>query len=115
MGVKLNGDKAFTNLTIVPDGHLKRMNLEELYWKTADLTGQQVVFHQVSRRVSPGDAPGSVECSPARIAYIKLVPLSEAEVDALQADRRDSSHKRLLPITTPSVRSWHSGPPRRSR
>ena len=27
-GVKLNGDKAFTNLTIVPDGHLKRMNLE---------------------------------------------------------------------------------------
>ena len=96
VGVKLTGDKAFTNLTIVPDGHLKRMNLEELYWKTADLTGQQVVFHQVSRRVAPGDAPGSVECSPARIAYIKLLPLSEAEVDALQADRRDSSHKRLF-------------------
>lgn len=96
VGVKLSRDKAFSNLTVVPNGHLKRMNLEELYWKTADLTGQQVIFHQVSRRVSPGDSPGSVECAPARIAYIKLVPLSDAEVEGLLLDRQDSTHKRLF-------------------
>ena len=77
------------------DYHFRRTQLHEIYWKTVDLTRQQLVIRQLAIRVVPGDQPGAFKCGPVRVAYIKLVPLSEAEVDTLQADRADPDRRRL--------------------
>ena len=93
---RLTGDDTFTDIYWHGNGHhLSRQRLEEVFWKAADLSGQQIVFRQYSRRVMPGDAPGAIECSAARIAYIKLVPLSDPEVAALRSERDDRSTKTL--------------------
>ena len=46
------------------------------------------------REVTP-DGRETLRCSPAAVAYIKLVPLSEAEAAALLADRERSDTRRL--------------------
>ena len=78
--VKLSGDDAYVEATWEPDGHLARQRLEEIFWKTADLSGQQIHFRQFRESRVPGSAGGAAECGAARIAYIKLVPLSDDEV-----------------------------------
>ena len=96
---RLTGDDTFSSLTWqtpdLTDLHQSKQRLEEMFWQVADLTGQQIVFRQATRRLMPGDAPGAVECAAARLAYVKLVPLSDAEVQALQADRNDPANRRL--------------------
>ena len=75
--VRLSGDDTFSVLDPVrADAFEQQGQLEEIYWKTADLTGQQIVFGQLTRRRAPGEGPGVVECGPVRIAYVKLVPLT---------------------------------------
>ena len=96
---KLTRDGAYVELTWEPDGHLKRQRLEEIYWKTADLTGQRVQFRQMTRRRGPSGEAGATECAAARIAYIKLVPLTDAEVAAVESAGRDSSDRRLIAHT----------------
>ena len=83
---RLSDDETFDVLALA-DGEGRDNKLTELYWKTADLTGQQLVLAQEAWQVSPGDGPGSIAASEARIAYIKLVPLSPSEVAELEADR----------------------------
>ena len=68
----------------------------EVFWKVADLTGQQLTVGQMKRRHAPGDFPGSFKCQVASIAYIKLTPISEDEAAALQADRERREDKRLF-------------------
>ncbi|MCH8346743.1 MAG: hypothetical protein IIC87_07455 [Chloroflexi bacterium] len=83
---KLSGDDTFDVLALA-GGQGREHALVELYWKTADLTGQQLVLAQEAWQVAPGDGPGAIAASEARIAYIKLVPLSPAEVAEMKADR----------------------------
>ena len=81
------------------EGKMKEVSdpgIRELFWKVADLTGQELVLGQETMRVASGDSPGSFKCSDARIAYVKLVPLSEAEVDALQEERNRTDTRRLF-------------------
>ena len=94
--VRLSGDDTFSMLDLIrADAFENQQQLEEVYWKTADLTGQQIVFGQLARRRGPGGGPGVVECGPVRIAYIKLVPLTDSEVEELERDRADGDNKRL--------------------
>ena len=67
--------------------------LRDMYWKVADLTGQDIVLGQLGWRVAAGDGPGSFASHTARVAYVKVVPLSDAEVEAVRADRRRSDTK----------------------
>lgn len=60
--------------------------IDEIFWKAADLTGQEIVFKQITEP--------TVEH--AWVAFIKLVPLSDREVKALKKDRRRSDTKRLF-------------------
>lgn len=83
---RLSGDETFDVLALA-DREGRDNRLTELYWKTADLTGQQLVLSQEAWQVAPGDGPGAIAASEARIAYIKLVPLSATEVAELKADR----------------------------
>jgi hypothetical protein len=92
--VKLTDDPAFSVLT-VPSG--PRPVFRDVYWKTADLTGRRIHFRQL-RCAWDGDDRADVARLPgrrARIAYLRLDPLSEAEVDAFRADQADRSLKRL--------------------
>ena len=94
--VKLSGDSAFTMLTWSTEGHhLRRKELQEIYWKVADLTDQTVVFSQLRRRIDPGDGLGSVQAGSARIAYLKLVPLADDEVRQLRGERASGRDRRL--------------------
>ena len=105
--VKLSGEQTFSAmvLPVVPpptkplvewDRWTGGEELQESFWKVADLTGQELVLGQNAWRVATGDGPGSLQCSPATIAYIKLVPLSDEEVSAWQADRKRTDTRRLF-------------------
>ena len=53
--VKLSGDDTYSVITWDTGGHhLRRKQLQEIFWKVADLNGQAVDFCQLSRRIDPG-------------------------------------------------------------
>ena len=104
---RLTGDDSFSVLTMPtisePEDPIGGWDdwtggewLGEVFWKVADLTGQQLTVGQMKRRHAPGDFPGSFKCQVASIAYIKLTPISEEEAAALQADRERREDKRLF-------------------
>ena len=82
-------------LTLPPD-HASPPSLVEMFWKTADLTGRALVLSQVAARMAPGDGPGSVQCGPARVAYVKLVPLDVSEIAHEREDRVRRDTRRLF-------------------
>ena len=85
--VRLVGDRAFTKLTGLAGAKDHQEHwIDEIFWKAADLTGQGIVFQQITEPV----------VEHAWVSFIKLVPLSPKEVNALQADRRRVDTKRLF-------------------
>ena len=86
--VKLTGDSSFVKVNRDAEGGMFADNysLDERYWKTADLTGQGIVFGQQSAGLS----------QPAYIAYVKLEPIDEEQVAIFEADRADSDNRRLI-------------------
>ncbi len=97
--LKLTGDQAPTLLTL-PSGEGRpggaRHGLVELFWKIAELDGQNLEIGQIAARVAEGDGPGSFACEPVRLAYLKLVPLTEVEAAAVQVDRARTDTRRLF-------------------
>ena len=73
--------------------------IEELFWRCAELGGanSSVILRQLKTQALSGnpDAFGNI-FSPCWVAYIKLVPLSDAEVLQLQADRKRTDTRRLF-------------------
>ena len=94
--VKTSGEATYSFLTLPPVEREARNHVHELFWKIDDLTGQGLDLGQVRWRVGPGDEAGSFESTEVSIAYIKLVPLTDAEVDVFQADRRRTDTRRLF-------------------
>ena len=98
--VKLSGDDTYSMLRWEPprglDGHTRRLRFEELFWRVAKLDGQELVFEQITRRLAAGDGPGTIQGESTKIAYVKLVPLSDAEAAAHERDLRDASTRRLF-------------------
>ena len=94
--VRLKSDSTFSVLTHHADP-ATRNRVDDLFWKTADLTGEQIVLRQFWTQTVP-ENPDSVgnSYSSAWVAYIKLVPLSEEEVRALAADRNRKDTRRLF-------------------
>ena len=70
----------------------------EMFWRVADLSGQDLHIGQVGWQEAPGEGIGTMRCTHARIAYIKLVPLTDAEVEAVRADRAAHGIARSLRI-----------------
>ena len=85
-------DEPVPTLLKLPADRSDPPSLVEMFWRSADLTGRTLVLGQVTVRMAPGDAPGSVQCGPARIAYVKLVSLDASEIASAQTDfaRRDT-------------------------
>ena len=92
---RLSGDDTFSLLTLPGLEWGFEEQVRELFWKVADLTDRELVLGQVAWRIAPGEEQGAVQCANARIAYVKLVPLSEDEVVAWQADRRQTDTRRI--------------------
>lgn len=61
-------------------------NIHEVFFKAADLTGQSLHLAQCC----------DDECRPCGLAYVKLVPLTDAETAAVRADRADAGNRRLV-------------------
>ena len=92
--VRLSRDGSFTTLEGHEGGKDHQENrLYEVYWKTADLTGQDIHFRQIT-------FPRIRE---AWVAFVKLVPLSEEQVREFEADRRNPDHKRLFVHIDPGI------------
>ena len=100
--LKLSDDRAFTILTLPqaePDWTVHsavQEQLREMYWKVADLTGQELVISQISWQVTSGDGPGTTKSVDAAIAYVKAVPLTESEVSAVKEDQGRTDIRRLF-------------------
>ncbi len=95
--IKLSGPGPFTILSWprVPfDGHAE--HLHEHFWSVVDLTGRDLVIAQPTARASSGDVLGAHLGQPARLAYVKLVPLTVADVRAVKADRAREDTRRLF-------------------
>ncbi|HOE95253.1 MAG TPA: hypothetical protein PK847_01580 [Candidatus Sumerlaeota bacterium] len=82
--MKLDGDPAPVGRTQFGTAH--RANLEEVFFKVAQLKpGDRIHFSQQNNGYP--DAAG--------VAYVKLIPLSEAEIARQEADRESREHLRL--------------------
>ena len=85
--VRLTDDPAFTRLEGLPGETDHGENwVDEIFWKATDVTGRGIILRQINQPA----------VHHAWVAYIKLVPLSDEQVAALQADRRRSDTRRLF-------------------
>ena len=86
--IKLTSDPAYVVMDREegPNGRVDNFTTDERFFKYADLTGEDIMFAQQG-----GGAP-----TPAYVTYIRLVPLSDAEVEAIEADRTSGETKRLF-------------------
>ncbi len=76
--VRLSRDASFATLEGREGGKDHQENrLYEVYWKTADLTGQAIHFRQIT----------FPQIREAWVAFVKLVPLSEEQVREFEVDR----------------------------
>ncbi|MCK5328088.1 MAG: hypothetical protein KAR36_05745 [Candidatus Latescibacteria bacterium] len=84
---RLSGDAAFCRVR-EPEICVSQTEtaLQEVFFKHADLTGQDFVIGKVNGQ----------SAQKALVAYVKLVPLGEAEVAEIQRDRAHTDTKKLV-------------------
>ena len=109
---RLSGDPAFTSLSVPDRPAMPGQGdwLVELFWKIADLSDQNLQIGQVVVPTKPGDEGGPFACPPARPAYVKLVPLTDAEVAELKADRARADTRRIYAHSDAHGWMGHSRP-----
>ena len=84
--VRLKSDPCFVTISDDQMDGLDIVTMREVFWKAADLTGEDIVFGQ---QIKGKPCPGAV-------AYLKLEPLSDSQVQAIQADRADGSTRTIV-------------------
>ena len=89
---RLSGDASSTVLTCPMTDRAGRHRIRELFWKVADLSGQDLVIGQQNRRIAAGDAPGCVVGSPVRLAYVEADPAHRGGDRHLPGRRRSTGH-----------------------
>jgi len=81
-----------------------RDDIDEVFFKAADLTGQSLHIAQMRMRAKMDLLQADNSPRHTVIMYVKLVPLTDAEVDQIKKDRQDQSKKKL--IATLDAFSW---------
>ena len=115
--VRMDDEETFSRLSYPAEGRPRAEEIGELFWKIADVTDRKLVLGQTAVRVGEGDGPGAHRCLNASIAYVKLTPLSDCEVRALQRRPAANGHPPTdSRTTTPtaSISASGSRPPSRS-
>ena len=79
--------------------------IQDVFWKTADLTGRTLAFRQPCQRAVPDEQAFGNISGKVWLAYVKLVPLTDEEVRELERDRSDPSNRRLFAYND----SWFDG------
>jgi hypothetical protein len=87
--VKLTDDPCYSMLQAT--GRYWWMEFREYFWKEADLTGQSFHFAK-PKGIHNG---GAIQVQ-SYIAYVRLEPLSDQEVQQLQQNRGQTEHQRLI-------------------
>ena len=81
--LKLTNDKA----TVFVKADNAYEYIDEVFWKNAELTGQNLIIKK------PFNNQGT-----AYIAYVKLVPLDNKEIEQIKKDAENNSNKRLIAL-----------------
>ncbi len=94
--LRLSGDSTFSVITHThrPEKG-PRNRIDEIFWKFADLTNQDLVFKPLPV-VMVAVGSDALEVPGCWIAYFKLVPLSDPEVETLKKDQARTDTKRLF-------------------
>ena len=113
--VKLTGDRGFRRVGAEnPGPHADNIPnkmgvrneiykaIQEAYWKTADLTGQSIIFRQPRR---PYNDPGQGCIS--NLTYLRIVKLTEAEVNDWRRERPRPDTRKLAQIFCTDALSGH--------
>lgn len=108
--LKLSNDKGFFELTPLAQGGLTFTHLEESFWRYAKMDGQKVILSKAA--VSPLHPKTSI------LSWLRFVPMTQEEVDALLADRvqqqtkclyvTDDIHNRVFENVIDSPELWDS-------
>jgi hypothetical protein len=94
--VRLKSEAVFSLLTHKTQPG-KTHRIDDFFWKCANLTDESIVMRQFSKQVFPETPASSGKiCSSAWLAYIKLVPFSEHEIQSLETDRKRGSQRCLF-------------------
>jgi hypothetical protein len=81
-----------------------RDDIDEVFFKAADLTGQSLHIAQMRMQAKMANLFPDVKPRHTVVMYVKLVPLTDGEVDQIKKDRQDQSKKKL--IATLDAFSW---------
>ena len=97
--LKLSNDVAYQHRAYAG----ARDDIEEVFFKAADLTGQNLEIAQMRMQAKMGLQPDN---NPRHtvVMYVKLIPLTKNEVDWIEKDRRQTKTKKL--IATMDAFSW---------
>lgn len=105
--VKLKNDPVFSILTQRDEvwrrqyeegkGIYFPLKIEELFWKYADLTDEEITFKTLAIQSVPEDADsvGNVN-NAVWIPYIKLVPLTKAQIEEIKNEEKQKASRRLI-------------------
>tara|TARA_B100001013_G_scaffold282462_1_gene182414 strand:+ start:611 stop:2245 length:1635 start_codon:yes stop_codon:yes gene_type:complete len=85
--VRLKSDPYFTPIADDEDDELISSTLREAFWKSADLTGEDIVIGQQKKGIAFNGF----------IAYLRLEPLSDERVQEIRAERADTTTRIVTP------------------
>lgn len=85
LSLKLTGDNGFAYIAPGNAGGYGSHNIEEVYWKSADMTGESVVIHKHIKSDPYSSA----------IAWLRFIPMDEHETAVFQEDQARKDTKRL--------------------
>ncbi len=90
--LRLSSDRAYRKFTVEQKYDFTKLlaEVEERFWKAADLTGESI-------QIAPYKITETTVDN--YIAYVRLVPLSPAKVRALKKDRKRKDTKRLIAMS----------------
>jgi hypothetical protein len=92
--VRLNTDDTFSLIT---HNDTEQNRIDDYFWKIADLEGAEIVLRQFQLQSVPEnpDSAGNA-ANGVWLAYVKLVPLTEAQIREFQAEKHNELHRRLF-------------------
>ncbi len=91
--VRLTGDNADRYLRPDHDGK-NPVRFQEVFWKCADLTGQNIIFKHAPHLLQP--VPKFGNCGTSCVAWIKLIPMTGPQVEKWRAADQPGGNKRMI-------------------
>ena len=85
LNLGLSGEKICTQFSHQAQPYFARQQIQEAFWRCADMTGQDVIIHKYATGKELD----------ALLAWVRFVPMDENEVEAFQKDQARTDTKRI--------------------